>query len=72
MGTLEQIKRTLADIKTVDGTILSAGNIEAAINALEAELDCLESVQVQGRDNLDRLLGVMLAIEMIIGKDKKE
>lgn len=72
MGTLEQIKLTLADIKTVDGTIIVAENIEAAINALEAELDCLESVQVQGRDNLDKLLGVMLAIEMIIGKETKE
>lgn len=72
MGTLEQIKWTLTQTKDVDGNTLPVDNIEAAITALEAELDCLEKVTAQGRDNLDKLLGIMLAIDMIIGKDKKE
>lgn len=71
MGSLEQVKYTLENLKIVDGDV-SIENIEAAIKALEAELDCLETVMVQGRENLDQLLGVILTINMIIGKDKKE
>lgn len=71
MGSLEQVKYTLENLKIVDGDV-SIENIEAAIKALEAELDCLETVTVQGRENLDQLLGVILTINMIIGKDKKE
>lgn len=67
MGTLEQVKYTLENLKVVDGDICIE-NIEAAIKALEAELDCLEAVTVQGRENLDQLLGVMLTISTIIGK----
>lgn len=72
MGSLEQIKLTLRNINFVDGVALSMGNIEAAIQALESELDCLEAVTVQGRENMDKLLGVIITIEAIIGKDKKE
>lgn len=71
MGTLEQVKYTLENLKVVDGDICIE-NIEAAIKALEAELDCLEAVTVQGRENLDQLLGVMLTISTIIGKETKE
>lgn len=71
MGSLEQVKYTLENLKIVDGDV-SIENIEAAIKALEVELDCLETVMVQGRENLDQLLGVILTINMIIGKDKKE
>ena len=67
MGTLEQVKYTLENLKVVDGDICIE-NIEAAIKALESELDCLEAVTVQGRENLDQLLGVMLTISTIIGK----
>lgn len=71
MGTLEQVKYTLENLKVVDGDICIE-NIEAAIKALESELDCLEAVTVQGRENLDQLLGVMLTISTIIGKETKE
>lgn len=72
MGTLEQIKYTLGNIETADESVISEENIEAAIKALESELACLETVTVQGRENMDKLLGVILSIEAIIGKDKKE
>ena len=72
MGSLEQIKLTLRNINAADGVTLSMENIEAAIQALESELDCLETVTVQGRENMDKLLGVIITIEAIIGKDKKE
>ena len=72
MGSLEQIKLTLRNINAADGVVLSMENIEAAIQALESELDCLETVTVQGKENMDKLLGVIITIEAIIGKDKKE
>ncbi len=72
MGSLEQIKLTLRNINAADGVALSMENIEAAIHALESELACLETVTVQGRENMDKLLGVIITIEAIIGKDKKE
>lgn len=72
MGSLEQIKLTLRNIKTTDMKALSMENIEAAIQALESELACLETVTVQGKENMDKLLGVIITIEAIIGKDKKE
>ena len=72
MGSLEQIKLTLRNINAADGVALSMENIEAAIQALESELDCLETVTVQGRENMDKLLGVIITIEAIIGKEKKE
>ena len=71
MGTLEQVKYTLENLKVVDGDICIE-NIVAAIKALETELECLEAVTVQGRENLDQLLGVMLTISTIIGKETKE
>ena len=72
MGSLEQIKLTLRNINAADGVALSMENIEAAIQALESELVCLETVTVQGKENMDKLLGVIITIEAIIGKDKKE
>ena len=72
MGSLEQIKLTLRNIKTTDMKALSMENIEAAIQALESELACLETVTVQGKENMDKLLGIIITIEAIIGKDKKE
>ena len=67
---LRAIIETLKNIKPESGD-LPIGNIEAAINALESAKDCLEAVTVKGRENLDKLLGVMLVIDMIIGKEQK-
>jgi len=71
MGTLEQVKYTLENLAIVDGDICIE-NIEAAVKALETELECLEAVTVKGKENLDQLLGVILAINSIIGKEAKE
>lgn len=47
-------------------------NIEEAIVALSALLSELDEVEVKGRQNVDTLLGCMMAIEAIIGKDGGE
>ena len=44
-------------------------NIYAAINELQNLLVALDEVEVKGRQNVDTLLGCMMAIEAIIGKD---
>ena len=47
-------------------------NIDEAIVALSALLAELDEVEVKGRQNVDTLLGCMMAIEAIIGKDGGE
>lgn len=44
-------------------------NIYAAINELQDLLVALDDVEVKGRQNVDTLLGCMMAIDAIIGKD---
>ena len=44
-------------------------NIYAAINELQNLLVALDEVEVKGRQNVDTLLGCMMALESIIGKD---
>ena len=44
-------------------------NIYAAINELQNLLVALDEVEVKGRQNVDTLLGCMMAIEAIVGKD---
>jgi hypothetical protein len=43
---------------------------EKAIDELRDFLDVLNDVSVKGRDNVDTLLGCMMAIEAIIGDEK--
>lgn len=43
--------------------------IGLALTALNDLLDVLDSVEVKGRKNIDTLLGCMLVIEAIIGKE---
>lgn len=45
-------------------------NAEKAIVELRDFLDVLDGVSVKGRDNVDTLLGCMMAIEAIIGDEK--
>ena len=70
MATLEQIIYTLKNLTVIEGE-LSTENIEAAIKALKSALEDLETIAVKGKDNLDKLLGVILAIDMIIGEEEK-
>ena len=48
---------------------VSVDHIEAAIDELRGLLVELDEVEVKGRTNVDTLLGCMMAIEAIVGKD---
>ena len=51
---------------------VSAEHIDLAIAELRGLLAELDEVEVKGRQNVDTLLGCMMAIETIIGKDGGE
>lgn len=51
---------------------VSAELIEEAILKLQEMLTNLDEVEVKGRQKVDTLLGCMIAIEAIIGKDGGE
>lgn len=63
MVTLKQLIPALISIG------VSAEHVELAINELLALLAELDEVEVKGRQNVDTLLGCMMAIESIIGKE---
>ena len=44
--------------------------VEKAINELNEVLKDLDQVEVKGRQQVDNLLGCMMAVEQIIGGDK--
>lgn len=48
----------------VDGTLL-----QAAIDKLKDFAAALDDVHVAGRENVDKLLGCMMALDIIIGKE---
>ena len=48
----------------VDGTLL-----QAAIDKLKDFAATLDDVCVSGRENVDKLLGCMMALDLIIGKE---
>lgn len=48
---------------------VSAQHIELAIDELRGLLAELDEVEVKGRQKVDTLLGCMMAIEAIVGKD---
>lgn len=48
---------------------VSTEHIEAAMDELRGLLAELDEVEVKGRTNVDTLLGCMMAIEAIIGKE---
>lgn len=61
--TLKQIIPALISIG------VSADKIENAIGELCGLLADLDEVEVKGRQNVDTLLGCMMCLEAIIGKD---
>lgn len=71
MANLRQVKYTLENTDVVDGNT-STQYIDEAIKSLETASDALNSISVKGRENLDKLLGIMLALDMILGIDEKE
>ena len=47
-------------------------SIDKSVSSLEEMLQELDEVSVKGRQNVDTLLGCMMAIEAIIGEDGGE
>lgn len=45
-------------------------HLESAFTELKKVLADLDEVEVKGRDNVDTLLGCMMAVESIIGDEK--
>ena len=64
MITLKQIIPALQTLG------VSAEHIEAAIAELHGLLAELDEVEVKGRQSVDTLLGCMMAIDAIIGKEE--
>lgn len=60
---LQNVKSATDDLG-VDGTLL-----QAAIDKLKDFAATLNDVCVSGRENVDKLLGCMMAIDIIIGKE---
>lgn len=71
MTNLKQVKYTLEHIDIIDGDN-STEYIDKAVEALETAAEALNTIAVRGRDNLDQLLGCMLGIEMILGKEESD
>lgn len=66
MVTLKQLIPALISLG------VSAELIEEAILKLQEMLTNLDEVEVKGRQKVDTLLGCMMAIDAIIGKDGGE
>ena len=64
MITLKQLIPALVSVGA------SAEKVELAIAELKMLQDELENIEVKGRQNVDTLLGCMMAIDAIIGKDE--
>ena len=66
----------MVSLKQIAVALISLGvseeHIELAIAELRGLLAELDEVEVKGRQNVDTLLGCMMAIEAIIGKDGGE
>lgn len=71
MANLKQVKYTLENLDIIDGDNNTV-YVEQAIASLENAAEALNTIAVRGRENLDQLLGIMLAIDMVLGKDQKE
>ena len=71
MANLAQVKYTLENIDIIDGD-KSTEYVDKAIESLETALEALNTIGVRGRENLDELLGCILGIEMILGREGSE
>lgn len=64
------VKITLKDIIAALVSLdIPTESVDRAVTALEEMLKELDEVSVKGRQNVDMLLGCMMALEAIIGKD---
>ena len=63
MVNLKQIKITLLNLG------IDASKIDDSISSLEQMREDLNAIPVQGRDIIDNMLGCMMGIEQILGKE---
>ena len=70
MANLKQVKYTLEHLDAIDGD-RSLEYIDNAIESLETASEALNTISVRGRTSLDQLLGCMLGIDMILGKENE-
>lgn len=68
MVTLRQIESAIDSLKCNGGKDAVLEQISCAIDALKDALKGMDELQVKGRDNVDTLLGCMMAVEQIIGE----
>lgn len=71
MANLKQVKYTLEHLDVIDGDT-STEYIDKAVEALETASEALNTIGVRGKNNLDMLLGCMLGIDEILGREEKE
>jgi hypothetical protein len=69
MVTLFEIKNALEHIDAEDGDT-DVSYIGNAISSLKTAQEAMNTISVRGRNNLDALLGCMMAIDLIIGEEK--
>ena len=69
MVTLRQIYSAIDSLKCNGDKDAALEQLSSAIDALEDAVKSMEELTVKGRDNVDILLGCMMAIEAIIGED---
>ena len=65
------LRKILEALISLDGTGKShaAQFVEEAIDKLNCACEEMDGIEVKGKSNLDKLLGCMLGVEMIIGKE---
>lgn len=66
MVSLSEIKKVLEGINGNSGTT----KIEEAIKSLKEAQEEMETIPVCGRRDVDRLLGCMIGVDLIIGEEK--
>ena len=70
MIDLLAIRDALQALDIIDGDN-SVSYIDTAIESLETASEALNTIGVRGRANVDKLYGIMLALDMVIGKRDK-
>ena len=69
MITLVRVFEAIDNLVVADGDKKEARDcLATAINALKDSLDSMDKLQVCNRNNVDTLLGCMMAVEQIIGE----
>lgn len=71
MVTIKQVRSAIENLIQYGGNkdaVLEC--LDCAIDAVKNALSGMDELTVKGRDNVDTLLGCMMAIEQIVGEDK--